>query len=204
MTCLPRILFLLGVAALVGCSGGGSSAPPDPQVAAAVPNGTGQIAIQMAGTWEIRDAAVADSNLPTPLVPLNGTQVVLDGAKIVSIAGLSVARADLEAFLGTTLTLYVNQADGRKLFYGIATDRFATGGTRDKSALAGGSVNDASIAVEAFTSTQLDAASAELFTRSRYTLAKVGTAAPLGLAPEAASPEQRERLRAALRALFGG
>jgi hypothetical protein len=196
-------LFIPCCLVWAACSGGGGGVAADPQVSAVVPGGTGQVAIQMTGTWEIRDAAVVDSTLAPPLLPLNGTTVVLDGAKVVSIAGLSVARADLEAFLGTPLTLYVNQADGRKLFYGIATDRFATGGTRDKTGLAGGSVNDVTIATEAYTGTLADAASTELFTRSRYTLAKIGVAAPLGLAPDAGTAEQQQRLRAALQALSG-
>lgn len=194
----PLLLVLTGSA----CSGGGGGGAPPSEVAATVPEGTGKLAIQMAGTWAIQGAAVVETNSPTPEAPVNGTLVVLDGSGIVSIAGLSVARADLEALLGTALTFYVNRADGRTVLYGIGTDRFAQGGPREVVGVAGGSFNDNSIAVESYTSRQPTAASPEIFVRSRYMLTRVDTAAPVGLAPRP-GVEGEDDLRAAIRAMFG-
>ncbi len=190
---------------LVGCSGGGGPAPaPAPDVGAVIPIDSGKVVIQMTGTWEIRNAVVVDTNSPNPVVPLNGTPIVLDGARIVSIGGLSVARADLEALLGP-LSLYVNQANGRTLLYGIGLDRFAQGLGRERVGVAGGSINDATITIEAYSSTQADAAAPEVFVRSRYTLAKIAQAAPSTSAVlDIGEVAQRDAVRAALRAAFGG
>jgi hypothetical protein len=184
------------------CSGGGGGGTPPSEVVAEIPAGTGKLAIQMAGTWLIQGAAVVETNSPNPEAPVNGTPIVLDGTGIVSIAGLSVARADLEALLGTTLTFYVNRADGRTVVYGLGTDRFAQGGPRELAGVAGGSFNDNTIAVETYTSRQQDAASPEIFVRSRYMLTRVDSSAPAGLAPDS-SAEGEARLRTAIQTMFG-
>jgi hypothetical protein len=158
----------------------------------------------MTGTWEIRDAAIVATNSPSPIVPLNGTLIVLDGAKVVSIGGLSVARVDLETLLGGPLSLYVNQANGRTLLYGLGLDRLGQGGTRERTGVAGGSVDDATIAIEAYSSSQADAASPEVFVRSRYNLAKVAPAAPVPAVLPANAAPMAAAMHDALRAVFGG
>lgn len=199
----PLVLFAAACGGGGGGSGGGGATPfPVP---ATVPPGSGQLTIQMAGTWKIRDAVIVDTNSPSPATPANGTTIAFDGKGIVSIAGLSVARTDLEALLGTTLTFYFNEANGKTVLYGLGTDRFAVGGTRDQIGVAGGSLDDNTIAVESFTSTQQDAASPVIFVRARYFLARTDTAiAPATALTDSDQTPAAERLRAAIRAMVGG
>jgi hypothetical protein len=163
-------LLGLGLAACGGGGGGGGT----PSVPAQVPSGSGRTTIQMVGTWEIRAATVIESNDPQSLPPLNGTRIEIGFDGIERINGFSVARADLEAVVGFPLTWYFNQADGRTIIYGANFDRIAQGGTMEQVGLAGGSLNDNMIAVEQFNGRRLGAQEPEYFTRSRYTLVRVG------------------------------
>ena len=176
---------LIALAACGGGGGGGSTSP----VSAVVPAGSGARSIQMIGTWEIRTVNVVESGGPSPLPPLSGTQIVIGGDGVVSIGGFSTKRADLETLLGTTLETYVNQQDGRTLFYGLTVDQRAAGFTREVVGVAGGSLDDATIAVEQFTSST-NAAGVESFVRARYTLARI---APSILVPaDAVAPAAGE------------
>jgi hypothetical protein len=174
-----RVLASFTLVALAACGGGGGGGETSP-VSAVVPAGSGARAIQMIGTWEIRNVTVVDSGGASPLTPLNGTQVVISGDGVVSIGGFSTKRSDLETLVGTPLDVYVNQQDGRRLFYGLTLDQRAAGLTREVVGLAGGSIDDASIAVEQFNSS-MSAAGTESFVRARYTLAHI---APSILIPE--------------------
>jgi hypothetical protein len=202
MRTMPNLRPLLSTAALAllalaaACSGSSRSAPPDPQVGASVPTGAGGVAIAMVGTWEIRDAQIVETNNPTPTPPLNGTRVEIGPDAIVSIGGLSVTRANLELVLGATLETYVNQLNGKTLFYGLVVDQRATGGARQQVGVAGGAVSADAIAVEAFESVQGPGAASPIFTRSRYTLARVATTSPLWLEEPAVARDAAELLGA--------
>lgn len=165
--------------ALAACGGGGGGGETSP-VSAVVPAGSGARSIQMIGTWEIRNVTVVESGGANQLTPLNGTQVVISGDGIISIGGFSTKQSDLETLLGAPLDTYVNQQDGRRLFYGLTLDQRAAGLTREVVGVAGGSIDDATIAVEQFNSST-SAAGAESFVRARYTLARI---APSILIPE--------------------
>jgi hypothetical protein len=197
-----RILALSIPFALVACGGGGDDGPG---VEARVPSGSGRVTIQMAGTWEVRDASVVDSNDPAPALPLNGTQVVIGPNSVLSIAGFSTAQPDLEAFLGFPLSFYFNQADGRTVVYAAHIDRVTQGGGREEVGVAGGSVDDNTISVEQWNSRRANSTSPELFTRSRYLLARVANSYLQPDAVEAVPAEQalRNQLDDALHGLFG-
>lgn len=182
------VLSSFTLAALAACGGGGGGGETSP-VSAVVPAGSGARAIQMIGTWEIRNVTVLESGGPSPLTPLNGTQVVISGDGIVSIGGFSTKQADLETLLGAPLDTYVNQQDGRRLFYGLTLDQRAAGLAREVVGVAGGSLDDATIAVEQFNSST-NAAGVESFVRARYTLARI---APSILIPaDAVAPADGE------------
>jgi hypothetical protein len=183
------VLASFTLVALAACGGGGGGGGATSPVSAVVPAGSGARAIQMIGTWEIRNVIVVESGGASPLTPLNGTQVVISGDGIVSIGGFSTKQADLETLLGAPLDTYVNQQDGRRLFYGLTLDQRATGFTREVVGLAGGSIDDATIAVEQFNSST-NAAGVESFVRARYTLARI---APSILIPaDAVAPADGE------------
>ena len=173
------VLASVTLVALAACGGGGGGGETSP-VSAVVPAGSGARSIQMIGTWEIRNVIVVESGGASPLTPLNGTQVVISGDGIVSIGGFSTKQVDLETLLGAPLDTYVNQQDGRRLFYGLTLDQRATGFTREVVGLAGGSIDDATIAVEQFNSST-NATGVESFVRARYSLARI---APSILIPE--------------------
>lgn len=197
-----RVLASFTLVALAACGGGGGGGETSP-VSAVVPAGSGARSIQMIGTWEIRNVTVVESGGPSPLTPLNGTQVVISGDGVVSIGGFSTKRSDLETLLGAPLDTYVNQQDGRRLFYGLTLDQRATGFTREVVGVAGGSIDDATIAVEQFNSST-NAAGVESFVRARYTLARI---APSILIPEdAVAPadgETKPTLQQLLQQRFG-
>jgi hypothetical protein len=202
MRTMPNLRPLLSTAALAllalaaACSGSSRSAPPDPQVGASVPTGAGGVVIAMVGTWEIRDAQIVETNNPSPVPPLTGTRVEIGADSITSIGGLGVSRANLEAVLGAALESYVNQQNGRTLFYGLVVDQRATGGLRQQVGVAGGAVDANTIAVEAFESVQPASQAQAVFTRSRYTLARVATTSPLWLEEPAVARDARELLGA--------
>lgn len=183
------------------CSGGGGGS--DSGVPARVPDGTGKVAIQMIGTWEIRSATVIDTNDPAAQPPLNGTRIVIGPQGVASIAGLSVVRTELEAVLGFPLDVYVNQVDGKTILYGLGYDRRAQGGLRQQVGLAAGSVDDNSIAVEQFTSTQTPSQANEVFVRSRYTLARLSAAIVLPIDDAAQQHPGTADLAEILKPLFG-
>lgn len=193
----PLCLGLLAAA----CGGGGGGGTG---IEAKVPAGSGQRTIQMVGTWEIRQAVVIDTNDPAAAAPLNGTQVVIGVQGVVSIAGLSVSRSDLETVLGFPLDAYLNQQDGRTVLYGIASDRRAQSGILQEIGLAAGSVDDDTIAVEQFASTQTASQQSPVFVRSRYSLVRIDVAAPPALpARQEAEGAPVGELRNSLKALFG-
>lgn len=189
--------------ALAACGGGGGGGGETSPVSAVVPAGAGLRAIQMIGTWEIRNVTVVESGGASPLTPLNGTQVVITGDGVVSIGGFSTKQADLETLLGAPLDTYVNQQDGRRLFYGLTLDQRAVGFTREVVGLAGGSLDDATIAVEQFNSST-NAVGVESFVRARYTLARI---APSILIPvDAVAPaagETKPTMQQLLQQQFG-
>lgn len=208
---LLRSSGLLLAALLAACGGGGGGGGggvnPSP-VSAAVPAGSGQVAIDMVGLWRVEAATFLDSNDPVRLPPPPaGTVIEIGATGIVSIGGLPVERALLEAALGFPLTLYVNQLDGKTLFYGLRYDRLAQGGGLQDVGLAGGSLDADSISVEQFTSLRDDPASDAVFTRVRYRLRRVlpvglpvRTEAPAG--ESGGSPAGLHEIEA-LRPLFG-
>lgn len=195
------------------CSGGGGGGTPPPeqntgpQLPAAVPTGTGAIEIDMAGTWTVQGATVVESNNSAQSPPPDGLTFVLQGDRVTSIAGLEVSPAVLTILLGP-LTLYINQADGKTLFYAVTVDTRSTGGTLETTALAGGSVDDNTISIESAVSSQAVSETEPRFTRSRYLLRR-STAAPASI--DVASLQNEEPfaddelalLRARLRAGLG-
>jgi hypothetical protein len=128
--------------------------------------------------------------------PLTGTRVEIGADSITSIGGLGVSRANLEAVLGAALETYVNQQNGRTLFYGLVVDQRATSGLRQQVGVAGGAVDANTIAVEAFESVQLASQAQAVFTRSRYTLARVATTSPLWIEEPAVARDAAELLGA--------
>jgi len=138
----------------------------------------------MAGTWSIQNATVLESNAAVPDTPVDGTLFQFEPTRIVTIGGLSVDPDDLAALIGAPLVSYVNQIDQTRVFYGLVVDRRSSGGTRLESALAGGSVDANTIAVEAFTSVQAPNDAEPTFTRSRYLLVRVSGTSPLLHRPE--------------------
>jgi len=153
----------------------------------------------MAGTWEIQNAVVIDSNSTAPVPPLNGTAFVIEPGKVVSIGGLPVDPESLTLLLGAPLDSYVNQVDDRTLFYGLVVDRRAAGQTREEIAVAGGSIDENTISVEAFSSSQSPSASEAIYTVSRYQLVRSAPSAPAMMEP-ATEPRSVQSL---LRDAFG-
>lgn len=199
-----RLAALFSLSLLTACGGGGGGGGTStPSVPAAVPSGTGQITIQMIGTWEIRSSVVVDTNDPAAQPPLNGTLLVIGAQGVASIGGLSVAQPDLEAVLGFPLDSYVNQVNGKTVLYGLASDRRAQGGIRQQIGVAAGSVDDATISVEQYTSLQSAAQASAVFVRSRYTLAKVAEALQLPAYEAESARARTDSLRDALPPLFG-
>lgn len=170
------VLATVAVSLATACGGGGGGNGLG--IPVGVPGGSGQLPIQMAGTWEIRGSTVIDTNDPAAVAPLNGTPLVIGVQGVISLGGLSVSRADIEALLGFPLDLYVNQLDGRTLLYGLSFDRRAQGGERSQVGVAGGSVDDNTIAVEQYSSVQR-VGQDEVYIRSRYTLARVSASVQL-------------------------
>ena len=126
---------------------------------------------------------------------------MLEPTRIQSIGGLSVAPSFLELILGSPLNFYVNLLDGRTLLYGVIVDNRANGGTREQVGLAGGTIDDNTISVEAYTSTQTATATDPVFTLTRYLLVRTSGAVPAAFefddGPPLASDEcevLRERL----------
>lgn len=162
------ILLCLGA-----CSGGGGSS--DPNIPASVPDGAGQTRIDMIGTWSIRDSVVIESNSSVATPPLNNTAFVIDAGRVVSFQGLSVAPGDLELLAGTTLTSYINQVDGARMFFSFSYDSRAIGGENFQLAVAGGAIDADTIEVEHYESIQRNGQATPLFTRSRYRLVRIAT-----------------------------
>lgn len=196
---LPVLLPLLPCC---GGGGGGSPAPVSP-VPANVPDGSGQQTIQMQGTWQLGGVNVVDGNTAALIPPTDGTAFVIGPAGLVSLGGLSVARADLEALLGLPLDAYVNELNGRTLFYGIVVDARAAGATREQGAIAGGSLDANTIAVEGFLSSQAANSADVSFVRWRGTLARV-SAATLPPPPLDAAAGGEDRPRLTVRDVLGG
>tara|TARA_R110002096_G_scaffold14256_5_gene49711 strand:- start:4529 stop:5146 length:618 start_codon:yes stop_codon:yes gene_type:complete len=195
------IILTVSLTAIAACSGG-SGGPSVPQIAANVPDGAGSVTIAMTGSWEIRNAVVIDSNSANPVPPLNGTTFTIQPDKVVSIGGLPVDPDGLALLLGAPLDSYVNEVSDRTLFYGLVVDRRAAGMTREEVAVAGGSLNADTIAVEAYSSSQSPAAADPVFTLSRYELVRVAPAAPAAPVELLAEGEQRT-LQALLQEAFG-
>ncbi|MEO6598104.1 MAG: hypothetical protein ABIP94_25450 [Planctomycetota bacterium] len=198
---------------LLACSGGGGGAspvvPPLP-APVQVPPGSGGLRITMAGTWEIRGSTLVDTNSPNPILPVDGTKIVIGSTGsgsvgILSIGGFTVDRTLLEALLGFAFDWYVNEADGKILLYGLGYDRRARGGIREQVGLAGGTIDDNSIAIESYSSTQV-AGQDEVYQRAHYTLARLSVSTlqhqEEGLkASELGQPGSLEQL---LRQVFNG
>ncbi len=181
---LRRCVALLPLI-LLACGGGGGGGGGDtPSLVANVPTGSGQVPIQMLGTWEIRDPVVLETNDPAPSLPLAGARIVIGAQGVASIGGFSTVRADLEAFLTFPLDWYVNQIDGKTVLYGLSYDRLSRSGPKEQVGLAGGSLNVDTIAVEQWNSKQDSPTATPRQTRSRYLLARI--APPLELPQEIA------------------
>jgi hypothetical protein len=197
-TCRSSLFLAASLATLGACSGGGGGGGATaPQIAASVPNGAGTVAIVMAGTWQIQNATVIDSNSTQPVPPLNGTTFVIEPGRVVSIGGLPVDAAGLQVLLGAPLDSYVNQVDDRTVFYGLIVDRRSAMQSREEVAVAGGALDADTISVEAYTSTQAPSAAEPIFTLSRYQLVRVAPTTPLHLLPEGAEPAVEDVLHAA-------
>jgi hypothetical protein len=186
---MQRVLGLSALLVLLATGSCGNSGPQTtgavtPDLPVGVPTGTGALAIDMAGTWTIQDAAVIETNAAFPNPPFNGTPMVFEPTRIASIGGVSVAPADLTALIGSPLVSYVNVIDSSTVFYGLVVDDRATGGPRLETALAGGAVSANTIAVEAFNSIQLPSDPVPHFTRSVYVLVRAPGTTPLQHRPE--------------------
>lgn len=195
-----RSVLLTCVCVLLPACGGGGGGDGGGAIqqfpTATVPDGSGTIAIQMAGIWEIRNPVIVETNSANPVLPLEGTQFRFDAAAIAEIGGLSVTPDALEVLLGAPLESYVNEITPSTVMYGVVVDQRATGGVRDEVALAGGANGPDSIAVEALTSIQQATEAEPTYTLSRYTLQRRTTTAPVQL------PEQWER--ASFQDVFAG
>ncbi|HEX5054206.1 MAG TPA: hypothetical protein VFZ65_20675 [Planctomycetota bacterium] len=197
--------IMLSVACSGGGGGGGPIVDPGPVLPAPVqvPAGSGGLRITMAGTWEIRNTMLVDTNNSTPVLPIDGTRIVIDSTGITSIRGFSVDRTELETILGFPFDWYVNQVDGKTMLYGLGYDRRAQGGAREQVGLAGGTIDDNTIVVDSFSSTQASGQD-EVFQRASYTLARVAiSAAPQVQSPDASPTGPTPTLRQALRGAFG-
>jgi hypothetical protein len=205
MPSCSRPLPLLPLVLLAAACSRSPGPAPDPGIAATVPAGTGVVSTDLTGTWEIRAGVVMETNLPNLAPPASGTIVVIAPGALASIGGLGVSRPELESVLGAPLDLYVNRVDGRTVIYGLTLDRRATGGTREEVALAGGTVNADTLAVEQYTSTLQPNAATAGYTLARYTLVRVATSlAPPSAAATAAPAEAPPSLLQALAPLLGG
>lgn len=144
-----------------------------PVVPAKVPAGTGTQQIQMNGRWLIQNVTVVEASSASVAPPLANTEIVIENGAVMSIGGFTVARTQLEAFLGFPLDFYINAANGLTVLYGLGYDRLSQSGSREQVGLAGGSVDADTISVESFSSVRPNSQSDEMFIRSRYTLARV-------------------------------
>lgn len=194
MSCLQhRSASAILIVAIAAC-GCRSDSDGQPSIPVRVPDGTAQNAIQMVGTWEMRNVQVIDTNSTNPTPPINGTPLVIGPEGIRTIGPISFRRVDLEAALGVTFDWYLNSADGRRLFYGISIDRLDEGLGRVVFGMAGGSVDANTMVVEQFNSIQANSSSAESFSRFRYQLVRISNAIvepePLPAAEVAAAAQQ--------------
>lgn len=171
------ILLTVSLTAIAACSGSGGGLS-DPEIAASVPDGAGLLPINMTGSWEVRNSVVISSNSANPEPPANGTVFVLDSTQVVSIGGLPLDPDGLRLLLGAPLDSYVNQVSSRTLFYGLAVDRRAIGMTREEVAVAGGSLDADTMAVETYSSSQAPNTAEPVVTLSRYQLVRVAPASP--------------------------
>ena len=100
---------------LTSCGGGGDG----PTVSARLPNGSGQVTINMAGNWVVSNARIVETTAPNPTPPVNGTIAGLTSNGILSVDGVLLSRTAIEQALGVPLNWYVNTADGRTLLFGF-------------------------------------------------------------------------------------
>ena len=163
---------------------GDPGAPADPGLPVSVPDGAGLLAIDMVGTWTIAATEILDTNSPVPEPPVDGTVFQFETGRIATIGGLSVDPFTLENVLGAPLATYVNMIDGSVVLYHIAVDTRSSGGVRAETALAGGSIGNNVLLVEAYNSVQASGQVEPLFTRSRYVLLRTTSATPLIHEPE--------------------
>lgn len=178
---LPLVTVVCCLAACSGSSSGGAAPPVGPQIAAGVPAGSGLQSIQMTGTWEIRNSQIVDTNSPTPDPAINGTQFVIDSGRVQTIGLLPVNPDQLTLLLGSPPEYYVNQVDGKTIFYGVIVDRRAANDSRLEIAVAGGALDTDTIAVEAYSSAQGPNDLEPIYVVSRYQLARVAQPAPVQL-----------------------
>ncbi|MFK7740801.1 MAG: hypothetical protein AB8H80_10800 [Planctomycetota bacterium] len=168
------VLFASLALALGACSG--SSGSSDPQIPASVPAGAGNVAIDMSGTWEIRDATIVESNFVGAEPPLNNTPFLLNPDEVVSVANILVTPATLELLAGAPLEFYVNTVTDRRFFYAWASDRRPNGENRFELAVAGGAIDADTILVEQFESILEQGQVEPFFERSQYRLVRVAGA----------------------------
>ena len=106
------------------------------------------------------------------------------------------------------MTLLVNQGDGKTIFYAVTVDTRSTNGSLETVALAGGSVDDHTISIEAFVSSRSSSETESRYTRSRYLLRR-SAAAPASIdvarlhAEEPLADDEIALLRGRLRAALG-
>jgi len=192
---LTNVCLVALFALWAGCSNSGGSttavtqpgdpgAPADPGLPVSVPDGAGLLAIDMVGTWTIAATEILDTNSPVPEPPVDGTVFQFETDRIATIGGLSVDPFTLENVLGAPLATYVNMIDGSVVLYHIAVDTRSSGGVRAETALAGGSIGNNVLLVEAYNSVQASGQVEPLFTRSRYVLLRTTSATPLIHEPE--------------------
>ena len=172
-----------------------------------MPAGTGALEIDMAGTWTVQGVTVVDTNNSTQAPPPEDLEFVMQGDRILSIGGLDVSPVTLSLLLGP-LSLYVNQGDGKTIFYAVTVDTRSTNGSLETVALAGGSVDDHTISIEAFVSSRSSSETESRYTRSRYLLRR-SAAAPASIdvarlhAEEPLADDEIALLRGRLRAALG-
>jgi len=206
---LTNVCLIALLALWASCSNSGGSttavtqpgdpgAPADPGLPVSVPDGAGLLAIDMVGTWTIAATEILDTNSPNPEPPIDGTVFQFETDRIATIGGLSVDPFTLQGVLGAPLATYVNMVDGSVVLYHIVVDTRSSGGVRAETALAGGSIGNNVLLVEAYNSVQTSGQVDPLFTRSRYVLLRTTSATPLIHEPEALDIEDL------LRRAFGG
>ena len=131
---------------------------------------------------------------------------MISSGRVQTIGLLPVNPDQLTLLLGSPPEYYVNQVDGKTIFYGVIVDRRAANDTRLEIAVAGGALDADTISVEAYSSAQGPNDPEATYVVSRYQLARVTPpAVPADLEDVSVSDAEAEQptLEHVLNSAFG-